>query len=444
MISRAAIGLALLSEALAAYTVAEWFAAGYDAGDRAAIPWILFAVVAFAGFLVARATTSLDLRRRPASLLALGSAYVVVFGALRWHFSGDLALWDLRWFADFLADVDERLKESGPIITQATLVFALWVRSQWRGSNEVELETMPRSVGIPFAIVTLVLIFGAASDRSGIIARAGGAYYVTAVAALALSQLAQSGATYGEVRAGGTAATLLGVTVAATAACALVFWVVFGLLAPIVGPPLGQVAEGIAYVVLYPPAWLLDKLFTLIFSGDPPFQQIRPPQFNDATVEPTDPQEPSDAGRAAGFAGRALILVVTFGVVGLVIAATAWLRSRSRPGQDDAAVGGSGGTLARDLRSMFRRKPVAAAAKGTGTLTPVRRLYIRALEAAAGEGRPRDPGDTPGEFEPTLATAEATLPAAELTQLYEAARYGGHEPDPAAVTEIERRWTRKG
>jgi hypothetical protein len=63
MIRLAAILAAVTAEALAVYTFAEWFAAGYDV-DRRAVSWWAFVTVALAAFAVPRITQWLALSER--------------------------------------------------------------------------------------------------------------------------------------------------------------------------------------------------------------------------------------------------------------------------------------------------------------------------------------------------------------------------------------------
>src|SRR4029079_11099368 len=206
MIARAAILGTTIAEALAVYTVAEWFSAGYAADHRHAVHAVTFVLIALIAFAMQRLVVPLARSHRGQGLIAIAGTFIVLYGAIRIEFAHDLAIWDLGWVVDFISDSEETLSDGARTIGGCVLLFALWIRTSMRASNEIEMETLPRSVGWAFLVVTAVLIFAAPTTRSGEVARGGAAFYAVAVAALAFAQLSLSGATFGELRAGGTPA----------------------------------------------------------------------------------------------------------------------------------------------------------------------------------------------------------------------------------------------
>jgi hypothetical protein len=430
---------AVLAEALALYVVAEWIASGYAEG-RHAVAWWGFVTVALVAFGLPRLAEWLALSRRATYVLFGVVAYVVIYGILRIEYAHDLALWDLSWIGDFAGDSDAAVGEGAHAGVAAFLLLGLWARESTRSALEVDLEALPRSLGPLFATVTIVAILGAMTDRAGEVGRGAAGFYAVAVSALAFSQLSLSGATIGEVRAGGITATLLGGTIAVTVVCVGVVALLLGVVGPIVGPPLSAAVGGILAAILTPPAWALEWLFRHILSDKPldlPVQNL--------TRQPGEDPQPEGKQHwgavdflAAGFRS-VLILVLLVGAAGVVMY---FMRLRRRAGDREEAgpVRSSAGTIREDLASLFRSLRPGSRAGGLGPSAGAARLYREVLQRAERTGHPRQPAETPSEFAPTLNTAFHASVTDEITAAYEQARYAGREPDSAALTALERRW----
>ncbi|MEX0781248.1 MAG: DUF4129 domain-containing protein [Dehalococcoidia bacterium] len=440
MIRIAAVIAAVLAEALALYTFAEWFASGYDV-DRRALPWFAFVTVALVAFTVPRLTDWLALSERASYIALWAAGYVVVYGFIRMTYAGDFALWDFNWIPDFIQSSDTATGAGSHAAISTVMLIVLWVRQSLRSVDDVDLEAMPRIVGPLFAIVTVVAVLGALTGRAGEVGRAAAAFYAVAIPALAFSQLALSGVTLGQVRAGGITATLLAGTVAATLVCVVVAGVTLAVVGPIVGPVLDRTIEIILTIILTPPAILLSWLFDLLFNERPPFVEIQ----NLAPRSEPEEQEVGDEGWSAkriGAAGVRSILI--FGVIVAVIAAVAYfsrlrkrVQEREEEGPVRAAVGSLGedfGGLWRSLRPGWGRRQPAPA--GTG----VAQLYREVLEQAERTGHARRPSETPAEFAPVLESTFHRPVTDEITHAYEQARYAGRELDPAKLAALEREW----
>jgi hypothetical protein len=251
MIGAAAVTAARIAEALAVYTLAEWMAAGYEPGRQHALGACAFCLIALTAFLLPRAIQLLALSARNAVAATAVVTFAVLYGVLRFDFSHDLALWDFGWVADFMRDSEATLRDGSPAILAAMLAVGLWVRSSIRAADDVDMELMPRSVGIPFAAVTVIMVAGAATDRSGEVARAGRVLRAVP-SSRSPSPLALSGATIGEVGPVASRPSSAG-TIAATVACVALF----GSSSPSSAgdwPPLGAAIEAILTVILTPPA----------------------------------------------------------------------------------------------------------------------------------------------------------------------------------------------
>jgi hypothetical protein len=275
------------------------------------------------------------------------------------------------------------------------------------------------------------------------VARAGGAYYMLAVVALASGQLSMSGATFGDVRAGGAVAAILGGTIGATAACVALFWLIFGLLGPAVGPAIGK---GLFYAlagVLWPVAWVLDAVlgFLLADLGGLPRVNLTDVSLVPAAAEAGAEDEPGAISRGGVYVTRALLLIGSLGGIALVIALVTRLRRKSIAGTGDGSVGGMAGALGDDLRglmgSLFRRQPKPEPGRGS---TLARQLYVDVLRSANEQGMSRDPSETPTEMAPRLSGTLHTPVVDEITAAFLQSRYAGREPDAALVRDLERRW----
>ncbi len=442
MIARIAAIAAISSEALALYVVAELFAAGYSEGDRHALPAVAFVAVALVAFGLPRLVASLELAPRVAGALTAAVAYVMIYGALRISEAGDFAIWDLSWIADFVRDAGEALDGSAPAVMGAIFLVAMWARSAARAANEVELEGTARSVSAPLVMVTAILIISAYTDRSGEIGRAGAAYYAVTLIALACSQLALSGATFGELRAGGTTALLIGGTFAVTVVGAFIFWIVFGIVGPIVGPPAERALATIFTVVLTPPAWLIEQLFRLIFrNGGFELDALQALQDSRGQIEEGPKEDATAAQKAGGYLFRFVVLAVALAVVVGVVAWYTRFRRRAQRRPEDPGHSSSSGSLTDDLRglfgSLFRR---GSSRPGPAGPSAAQRLYLEVLATAEKTGHAREPSVTPDEFAPSLQDAFHAAVTDDITAAFEDARYGGREPDARVIAELEQRW----
>lgn len=440
MIARAAALAAVAAEALAVYVLAEWIAASY--ADQGAVHALTFIVVALTAFLLPRVLDALALEGRAERAVVAVTAFVVLYGAVRLEFAHDLAFWDFAWVVTVITSTGDAFSGNGHVLVGVVLLLALWVRTSLRAVDDVELEMLPRTLALSFAAVTLVVVLAAASSRSAEVARAGAAFYAVAVLALACSQLALSGSTFGDLRAGGVTATLLAATAGATLACVLLFGLVFGFAGPVLGPPLGQATGAVMRVVLFPPAWLLEHLFRLLLGGNSAFPDLTGfAQDNARRAQEQPGEHHSDAARAAIYFMRALGLVVALALVAGLVAWVVRRRRRQLVARDDALNVTIAGGLGADLRAFWRgllpgggrphtRRPDSAIA----------RLYLETTARSARQGRPRAPAETPREFAPALEATLGQPVTREISHAFQEARYGAHEPGATVVAELDRRW----
>ena len=441
MIRNACVVAVLCAEGLAVYTFAEWVASGYETGQQHAIGAWAFLLVALLGYGAPRFLDGFDISPKAGKVLLTALGVAVIYTVVRMEVAGDLAIWRLGWFSDFITTPDETLRDGRFAIIGLVLVLVIWVRAALHAADEIELDMVARRVALPFGIVTVVIILGAATDRSGEIARAGVAFYAVEVLALACSQLALSGATIGDIRAGGVVSALLGGTMVAVFVSFIGVTLAVIYIGPIIGPPLGAALNAVLTVFLTPIAWLLEKLFSAILGQSNPLEQFK--------LNPVDlgnqNGDPEARSRSAWydavlylFRGIALLLVlaVVVGVVWIV----ARLRQRARefrPADESAAGAGSLGDDLRSLfGSLFRRGERYRSAEAAG----VSRLYMEVLARAERDARPKLIGETAGEFAPVLSETFRTDVTDDITHAFEQARYAGREPDVRTLRDLEQRW----
>lgn len=445
MIARLAVGSSLIADALVFATLAALLGVAYDGPGHHPVGVWAFCLVGLAGYGLPVLVEGFEINPWKAIALTAGAGALLIYLCLRISLFGDVAVWDLSWVGDFLTDAQSALEAGGHAITGAVLLVATWARANARSASEIEMELIPRSVAIPFAVATLLVVLGAPSAQAGEVARAGAAFYFFAILALCLSQLAMSGATFGEVRAGGTVGVMLlgtaGVAVLGLGVIALLTTV----LGPVVGPVISKAVELTLTVILTPFAWVLTRFFEAIFGNADPFANMNldPLQVSQEAGNP-DHADRSTVGKAGLLGMRAFALLVMLALAALVLAVFVRVRNRRRRVFDDGRQVAPAGDLRGDLgslwRSLFHRKPGAAPGAAS---TEATRLYLEVLARAEGSGHARPQGETAREFAPELKAVFSTPVTDEITRAFEAARYAGREPDPRTIAELRSQWERE-
>jgi len=452
VIGRAAIALLLAAEALAFYTIGEVVMRILPEPGNQLVSAPAFVVVGFLAFLLPSAFDwfAIEGWKRIVSIGALG--LVVLYGAMRIQYAGDLFLWDFGWLVDFVTATGTVRDWVIPVITSSVLLLVTWARSGWRSRSGIWLETAPRSLAIPFALVTVALLVSAGSEQSEIVTRAGVVFYGIALAGLATSQLAQSGSGIGGLRSSGVTTLMLAGTAAFAVLGVILIGIVLQPLIDVLEAPATAVLEAIAWFITYaffhPIAWVLTFVIDLILSflggdGEPPEIQLPEPP-----VEATEAQGQgggegeSLADRAArwGLAAGAIFL----GVLG--VAAVVFILAMLRRRDDDDDSGSSesehAGNLGDDLRdaarSLFRRDR-----RQRPTGEGVVRLYQEVLDSADRAGKPRAAAQTPHEFAPILLNAFHRDVTDDITAAFEHARYSGRPPTEADLADLRRRWEQR-
>lgn len=425
--------VAVLAEALATGALGEWIATGYT-GSAEAFPLAGFAVVALLGFALAKGLAVFELRRRWRLVLAGAGSYAVLYGALRFVFAGDVATWDLSWVAEFFQDPDETSRRGGRAFVAALLLTALWARAVYRGGTEVDLERFPRGVLPALGVAVVAATLASPSERAEEVARAAFASVVFGTMALVVSQLARSGMTFGQLRAGSFALLLVGAVVGAVGGAVVLFGLAYGAVAPVVGEAVLEAAIVVLTWVLTPVVWLVDRLVALIRPDEPSFRPAADVARGLLGGAPAEEGEPGGPLQVVGYLGRALLLlllVAAFALLGL----GAFRFWRGVAGAGATVTVEPAGSPAGALRRFFGYRGKAAGSPVRRASHPVVALYVRVLAAAERRGVRRSPGSTPRELQPVLRTTFGDVVTDHITDALERVRYAGR---PVARAEVER------
>ena len=454
MIGRAAIALLLAAEALAFYTVGEVVMRILPEPGNELVSAPAFVIVGILAFLLPSAFDwfAVEGGKRIAAIGVLG--LIVLYAAMRIQYAGDLFLWDFGWLVDFVTATGTVRDWVIPVMTSSVLLVVTWARSGWRSRSGIWLETAPRSLAIPFALVTIALLVSAGSELSQIVTRGGVVFYGIALAGLATSQLAQSGSGIGGLRSGGVTTLMLAGTAAFAVLGVILIGIVLEPLLNVLAPPAAVVGNAIGwflyYTLFYPITWVITQILEFILGflgggGEPPEIQLpeTPPEATEAAGQGGDEPE-SFAERATrwGLAAGAIFL----GVLGVAAVVFILAMLRRRDDEDDSGASESehAGNLGEDLRdaarSLFRRDRGRRRPTGEGVV----RLYQEVLQSADRAGRPRAASQTPHEFAPILLNAFHREVTDDITAAFEHARYSGRPPTEADLADLRRRWEQRG
>lgn len=440
MIGIVALASALVAEALTFYVVNELLAASWDQRGGGSVRALTFIFVVVAAFSLPRVLDVLAIQGTRGYAILAAVSLVLLYGVFRVEFAGDVAIWNWSWVAEFVRDAEAATNNAGHVVFGAILIVAAWARGSWRATSEFELEFVPRYLAIPFLVVIVAVLLAGWSERIDIVGRGAGFFFVSAVFALAMSQLALSGASIGNVKAGEVTGFLLLGTAAVTVVGVIIFGVLFGILGDRLGSAIGLVVTTVLTILLTPIAYFFEFIFRFILGDPSTATELAPPMEVGPPGEPREPAEPSGLGRAALIAFRIGVLLFILAVVAGFIAFVTRLRRQRRSGAADGPTVTSAGSLSGDLKSllggMFSRGR-GSPYSGQGGIFA---LYHTVLEDARDGGRARAEAETASEFAPALHSLFHTEATDDITRAFEQARYAGRPPDATKLQELERRW----
>jgi membrane protein implicated in regulation of membrane protease activity len=211
----------------------------------------------------------------------------------------------------------------------------------------------------------------------------------------------------------------------------------------------------VAYWVSYAAFFVLEKIIIGIFAvlrgignlfGQPDIlRMLRPPSL--LSQRPEAAQDAPLTGVWAVVVAGVKWGLIVLGVL-ILLLFLAWLfnRSRRRAPEEENEVRESlrdevttepllGNLLHRRGKDGPDLYPIP---DGSDPRSRLLRSYFRALNMALQRGLPRAAAETPAEYSPRLAAALPGVPAAELTDAFVRARYGGQPPSDATADRLER------
>ncbi|MBH77546.1 MAG: hypothetical protein CL897_04900 [Dehalococcoidia bacterium] len=453
MIERSAIALLLTAETLAFYTFGELAMRVLPEPHNEVVSAPGFIAIGFVAFLAPAVIGWLGVGGVKQALVVGLVGLLVIYSALRLQYAHELALWDFSWGVDFVLDTG-KVKDWVPSVLASSFFLVMtWAWASWRSRSGIWLENAPRSLAIPFLLVTLALLLTAASEGAVLVTRGGVVFYGVALAALAFSQLSQSGTNIGGLRAGGvTTLMLLGTGTFAILGVLLV-GVFLEPLIDVLSTPVSAIAKAIAWfitwTIFFPLAWVLTHLVELLLGwlgrGDSDSAAFELPEMlvSPEGAEGNGDESESLASRVTRFTLAGGAIVFGIAVVGALIFILALIRRRSSDPEINAPEAERVGSLGEDLRGFarnlfrrdHRRKPL-----GEGVV----RLYLDVLASSSDAGKPRSDGQTSQEFAPVLLSTFNLEVTDEITSAFENARYADRVPQEAMLEDLRRRWGQRG
>ena len=186
---------------------------------------------------------------------------------------------------------------------------------------------------------------------------------------------------------------------------------------------------------------LFDYLRRIAASQDP----VQQGGGEDVDLGPTDLSPQAGLGFDYGPILRALLVLLTVAVLAVWLYRLTAVRRRDVDVEEERTSLGFWASLWQDLRALLSRGGKGAAGNGPVVEEPVppgspRALFRRLQRWGAGQGRPRRPAETPNAYAGALSALDPSVheASAAVTAVYNQARYGRRDPEPAAVAEAQR------
>ena len=334
----------------------------------------------------------------------------------------------------------------------------LWWRGGTLGSSEEPTESLNRSFKFGMVLMALAVLVDVNSEAVLHTFGALFAFFAGSLAGLGVARLGHG--------AGGERGAMIWLrVVAGTVAGVLAVGAAFSLIrrefleavrAP-VSEVLGWMGTALFYVVILPVAWVINGLVGLVlglFSGDGPTRELIPTgeslgeQFLQREAGPT----PSYVT-----ALEWVLLAVVIAVALYVIVFALRRRGRRRPAQIEGvreSVLGESDPMLDAANMLFGLLPSALRRRRAGSrvtlpsgppdVVEAMRSYYRLLLHAGGRGGDRPSSTTPAEYRARLAQLVPGHLADASTEAFNAAFYGGHEPDGDDLAQIRAELDRLG
>ncbi len=408
--------------------------------------WAVVEVVVLA-YTVARLLPRFDIGEQALrSWGALISLAIFVL-ILRLEIAGDPYVWELGWLADLIADQDLALEGHSGTVAEVILLAMAWVFGVAQGSRPRTFEGLAGEVSAGLAVVLFAALFADAAGAPAAVSWLSVPYLAAALVALAAVHFSAVKIERGRPFAGMWWLGVVGSLVVIGAIALPTALIDLDALA-FIGEGLGLVGKGVGIVLVFTLltpliglVWVAEQLLNFTFDAEP-----FTPEF--PTTDELIEQQEEDNEDAAPWT-KVVGYILRFGLVALVVAlvmALLWFAFQriTKNEEDDvdlredvdAGTGGGFGSLLEDVLGRLRGR----FAGGVQSRDAIGRLYFAMLRGAEAQGLPRPAAATPFEFAPSLVTHYASELPAAISDAYAAARYGGRQPRPGEVEELNSRW----
>ena len=450
MIASFSVFLVIFSEILIFFMVARYLALIPEEIARNPLSFFSKAAIALIGFLAPRISFFFfgDAFKRIVLSTLIGLLALAL--CLRIELAGDVNIFDFSWILTLIRAEGDVGAYSVTFFLSSIILLATWLRAAYHSSNGIELDTLPRFVVIPFALVAILLTISAVSDVGIVTTWAGITYIAIVLLALAGAQLSRSGATLGDFRAGGVATGMLAFTVILTVVLVIfagfIFEILVDSLAPFfTGPFLDAVWTVFYYALIVPVGWVVINIvdfllwiFSLLGGGEQesPEIQMPVPVETETNAAETSEQIGESAwnrwGRYA-FGGGMLGIAVAIVTIVMVLVMRWYKRRDSR--DDDFNSSEKVGSLKDEFKGLtslfsFRGRGGRKSSDSSGAI----KLYLDLLAEASRRGLNRALSQTATEIKPELIEIYNDDFPSQITKLFEEERYGNH---PAVHDDLE-------
>ncbi len=421
--------------------------------------WPVVALAAFGGFYLIRGLTRLGITGAVGALLLLFLTVLGMNVIAHIAIAGDLKIWDTARVAGFIMEPDQyfsgrvgmaqfirdpRLEgPHGAAISVTMLGLTMvWFRFIIAGRSLMTVERITRSFSVGFAFALVAMVGAALGGVSGV-APWVVLQFVGGVLALAVANhVKAAGPVEGPVRpgpwlvaVGGTVGMLVVMAGLLSLAALLNVQV---LLAAVGGIALRAV-EIALIIVITPVYWVMDFLLRLLLPTGIGNMFDNLARVGASFDELREQQSQGRGGlprwitNGAKFLAAALVAYTLYRIARLLMTRRSQREGPVLEVRSDATGGGGLGSFLRDLLPRGRRRD----GDGWARSHPAYLLWRRAEQDGEERGFARLPGETAVEFAGRAEHAmSAPFPAA--AGVFDALRYGRHQPAMDSLVEIDR------
>ncbi len=416
-------------------------------GEGQAVSVLAVAAVVVLSHTVGRLLPRFDIGEQALRSWGALISLAIFFVVLRLEIAGNPYLWELGWLGGLFTDLGATLEGHSGTVAELLLLAMAWVFGVAQGSRQRTFEGLASEVSLGLAVVIFAALFADLAGAPAVVRWLPIPYLGAALVALAAVHFSTVRIDSGRPFAGIWWLGVVGSLVVLGAIALPTALIDLGALG-FIGEGLRLIAKGIGFAlvltvlpVLVGLVWIAENLLNFSLDAEP----FTP----EATSTDDLIEQLEEDGETATWA-KVFGYILRIGLVALVVAlvmALLWFAFKriTRSDEDDvdlreevdADMGGGIGSLLGDALGRLRDRFAGRAQGRDG----IGRLYFSMLRGAEAQGVARPPAATPLEFAPSLATHYASELPTTISNAYAAARYGGHQPRPGEVEDLDSRWT---